>query len=236
MATSDNCTAYFEDYLLPAAGSPLVLGLDEVDRVFEHPKIAEDFFGLLRAWHEEGKNGEVWKKLRLVVVHSTEVYIPMNVNQSPFNVGLPVELPEFNRQQVLDLAHRHRLDWGAGEVEPLMAMVGGHPYLVRLALYHIARGDMTLPELLRQAPTEAGLYRDHLRRFLWLIQQNPQLVEAFKQVAGAAGSLPLEPILSFKLHSIGFVNLEENEVSLRCDLYRQYFGDTAKKQVAEMSE
>ncbi|MBW4494311.1 MAG: AAA-like domain-containing protein [Oscillatoria princeps RMCB-10] len=231
----DNCTAYFEDYLLPAADCPLALGLDEVDRVFEHREIAEDFFGLLRAWHEEGKNRQVWKQFRLVVVHSTEVYVPMNVNQSPFNVGLPVELPEFNRQQVLELARLHRLDWGAGEVEPLMAMVGGHPYLVRLALYHIARGDITLPELLRQAPTEAGLYRDHLRRFLWLIQQNLELVEAFKQVAGAAGSLPLEPVIAFKLHSMGLVNLDGNEAILRCDLYRQYFGGTAKKQVEEMA-
>jgi serine/threonine-protein kinase len=231
----DNCTAYFEDYLLPAADTPLALGLDEVDRVFEHREIAEDFFGLLRAWHEEGKNRQVWKQFRLVVVHSTEVYVPMNVNQSPFNVGLPVELPEFNRQQVLELARLHRLDWGAGDVEPLMAMVGGHPYLVRLALYHIARGDMTLLELLRQAPTEAGLYRDHLRRFLWLIQQNPELVEAFKQVAGAAGSLPLEPVTAFRLHSIGLVNLQGNEAILRCDLYRQYFGGTAKKQVEELA-
>jgi serine/threonine protein kinase len=231
----DNCTAYFEDYLLPAADTPLALGLDEVDRVFEHREIAEDFFGLLRAWHEEGKNREVWKQFRLVVVHSTEVYVPMNVNQSPFNVGLPVELPEFNRQQVLELARLHRLDWGAGEVEQLMAMVGGHPYLVRLALYHIARGDMTLLELLRGAPTEAGLYRDHLRRFLWLIQQNPELVEAFKQVAGAAGSLPLEPVTAFRLHSMGLVNLQGNEAILRCDLYRQYFGGTAKKQVEEMA-
>ena len=44
---------------------PLVLGLDEVDLMFQHPEIATDFFGLLRAWHEKSKNEEIWKRLRL---------------------------------------------------------------------------------------------------------------------------------------------------------------------------
>ncbi len=64
----DNCTAYFEEYLLPNLSSPLVLGLDEVDMVFEHPNIAADFMGLLRAWHESAKVDDLWKQLRLVVV------------------------------------------------------------------------------------------------------------------------------------------------------------------------
>jgi hypothetical protein len=78
----------------------LVLCLDEVDMVFEHEKIAADFFGLLRNWHEMGKTSAMWKRFRLVVVHSTEVYIPMNINQSPFNVGLAIDLPEFTADQV----------------------------------------------------------------------------------------------------------------------------------------
>jgi len=112
-----------------------------VDRVFQYPTIADDFLGLLRAWYEEAGYGdsELWAKLRLVVVHSTEVYIPLNVNQSPFNVGLPIELSEFSAEQVADLARRHGLNWQINMVERLMNIVGGHPYLVRVALYHIAQ-------------------------------------------------------------------------------------------------
>lgn len=77
MGSSIACKAYFEEYLLPAINQPLTLGLDEVDRVFEYPEIYQDFFGLLRALHEEGKRREIWKKLRLVIVHSTEVYVPL---------------------------------------------------------------------------------------------------------------------------------------------------------------
>ncbi len=218
-----NCKSYFERYLLANVTSPLALGLDEVDRVFQYPELAADFFGLLRAWHEDAKNREIWRKLRLVVVHSTEAYIPMHINQSPFNVGLPIELPEFKSEQVQELAQRHGLGWGATAVEQLMAMVGGHPYLVRLALYHIARQEITLSELLATAPTDAGLYSDHLRRHLWNLEQHSQLAAALKKVVTADSPVQLESMQGFKLHSMGLVHLQGNEVTPRCDLYRQYF-------------
>ncbi|MBN3939215.1 AAA-like domain-containing protein [Nostoc sp. NMS9] len=223
--SKDNCTAYFEEYLLPEINQPLALGLDEVDRIFQYPEIANDFFGLLRAWHEDAKNRDIWKKLRLVVVHSTEVYIPMNINQSPFNVGLPIELPEFNTQQVLDLARRHGLNWSFTQVGQLMAMVGGHPYLVRVALYHIARQDITLNLLLQTAPTEAGPYSDHLRRHLWNLEQRPELAAAIKKVVANTSPVRLNSIQCFKLLSMGLLQQQGNDVTPRCDLYRQYFRD-----------
>jgi hypothetical protein len=223
--SKDNCTDYFQDCLLPETDSPLVLGLDEVDRVFQYPTIADDFFGLLRAWYEEAGygDGDLWEKLRLVVVHSTEVYVPLNVNQSPFNVGLPIELPEFIAKQVQDLTQRHGLNWNSSQVEQLMSIVGGHPYLVRVALYHMATGQLTLDQLLTQAPTEAGLYGDHLRRHLWHLQQHPELAAAFTKVVTTHAPVELESVLAFKLHSLGLVHLQGNYVTPRFDLYRQYF-------------
>jgi hypothetical protein len=219
-----NCTAYFEEYILTQIDRPLVLGLDEVDRIFQYSEIASDFFGVLRAWHEEAKNNPIWKKLRLVLVHSTEVYIPLNINQSPFNVGLPVELSEFSAEQVDDLARRHRLNWQTDRVEMLMAAIGGHPYLVRLALYHLAR-DLDLKQLLEMAPTEAGLYGEHLRRHLWNLEQHPNLVAAMKEVVNATNPVRLDTMQAFQLHSMGLINLAGNDCTPRCNLYRLYFSD-----------
>ncbi|GAB4179846.1 MAG: hypothetical protein Fur006_13530 [Coleofasciculaceae cyanobacterium] len=217
------CKTYFEQYLLANTTCPLVLGLDEVDVVFKYPEVATDFFSLLRACHEAAKTQEIWRKLLLVVVHSTEVYVPLDINLSPFNVGLPIDLPEFQPAIVLQLAQRHELAWELPEVEQLMAMVGGHPYLVRLALYHIARSEATLEEVLEAAPTDAGLYGDHLRRHLWNLEQHPQLVAAVKQVVDTPDPVQLKSTQAFKLHSMGLVNLHGNKVTPRCNLYRQYF-------------
>jgi hypothetical protein len=48
-------TIYFEEYILREIKQPLVLAFDEVHRVFEHPKVAEDFLPLIRACYEESK-------------------------------------------------------------------------------------------------------------------------------------------------------------------------------------
>jgi DNA-binding Xre family transcriptional regulator len=124
-----NCTAYFEEYLLaqaPLERLPLILCLDEVERIFPHD-IAADFLGLLRAWHEQAKTRAIWKQLRLVVVHSTEVYIPLRVNESPFNVGVPIELPPFTPEQVQYVAKKYGFAWELMQVKQLMDKVGGHP-------------------------------------------------------------------------------------------------------------
>ena len=227
--SKDNCTMYFEDCLLSEVETPLVLGLDEVDRIFQYPKIADDFFGLLRAWYEEAGYGDgdsgLWEKLRLVVVHSTEVYIPLDVNQSPFNVGLPIELSEFNPEQVHWLTERHKLNWEMAEVEQLRSIVGGHPYLVRLALYYLAQQQITLTQLAETAPTEAGIYGDHLRRHLWNLKQHGELASAFSRVVHSDSPVEVDSVLAFKLHSLGLVNLQGNEVSPRFELYRQYFSE-----------
>lgn len=228
LGSKSKCTNYFTRYLLPSIDTPLALGLDEVDKVFEHPAIANDFFALLRAWHEQAKNDPVWKKLRLIIVHSKEVYIPLNINQSPFNVGLPIELPELNQAQVQYLLQQHGLSWTNSQVEELMTLVGGHPYLTRVALYQIARGRMTLEKLQQIAPTEEGPYSDHLRRHLLNLQENPELLAAFKQVLTANCPVDVGTGEGFKLRSMGLVKFQGNEVIALCDLYCEYFGDRLK--------
>lgn len=226
-----SCTDYFENYLLAQLDQPLMLALDEVDKILQYPELADDFLGLLGAWHEEAKNSEAWKKLRLVVVHSTEAYLSLNINQSPFSAGLPIELPEFTPEQVQDLSYRHRLNWNQTQIEKLMAMVGGHPYLVRVALDHIARQEMTLEQLLQLAPTEAGPYSDHLRRHLLNLEQQPELAAALKTVMSATCPVRLESPQVFKLYGTGLVHLHGNEVVPSCELYRQYFLDRPKSRV-----
>ncbi|NES81674.1 MAG: protein kinase [Moorea sp. SIO2B7] len=223
LGSKNQCTKYFQRYLLAEIPNPLALGLDEVDQIFQHPEIAIDFFGLLRAWHERGKNEEIWKKLRLVIVHSKEVYIPLNINQSPFNVGLPIELPELTMIQVQELLILHGLTWSNNQLEQLMNLVGGHPYLVRWALYQIARNRMTFEELLKIAATEEGPYGDHLRRHLLNLEQNTELLTAIKQVLAADHPIEIGTSESFKLRSMGLVKFQGNAVIPLCDLYRQYF-------------
>lgn len=227
MGSKVSCSIYFQKYLLSALSSPLVLVLNEVDWVFEYQEITGELLPLVRSWHEQAKRVEIWQKLRLVLVYSTEILVPIKLTQSPFNIGLTINLPLFTKEQVQDLAQRHGLDWTDGkDADSLMAMVGGNPYLVRLALYHLVgkgglKGD--LGQLLQQAPTEAGIYNQCLRQYVLALRDEPELGDAFYEVINTTNYVKLEPRLAYKLQSIGLINLEGDRSTPACELYRLYF-------------
>ncbi|NEO05108.1 MULTISPECIES: AAA-like domain-containing protein [unclassified Moorena] len=226
-----SCTLYFQDYLLDLIDTPLILALDEVSQIFEHPQVAKDFLPLLRSWYEEGKRLPIWQKLRLVVVHSTEIYVPLELNQSPFNVGLPVQLNNFSQDEVQQLAQRYGLDWiGPEDAKQLMVMLGGHPALVNLTLYHLSRKDITLSQLLASAPTATGIYANHLQRHWATLAKQPELAQALDTVLKATEPVPLDPILTHKLSSMGLIKLSGAQAIAACELYRQFFTNKGEQQ------
>jgi len=220
MGSLINSTIYFQGYILKEISNPMVLALDGIDQLFQYPELAGDFFVLLRSWYEETKDTSVWQKLRVVMAHSVEVYIPLPTNRSPFNVGLAIELPTFNQEQVQDLAEVQQLQLTKPELEQLMKLTGGFPYLIRLALYQSSRLNLPLKTLLQDATTDRGIYQQHLQYQRWNFQQHPELFEAFQQVLTAPSQLNRE--VGFKLKSLGLVHLVENQAIVSCELYREY--------------
>jgi hypothetical protein len=106
---NDNSRDYLETYLLKSDSAPLVLAIDNFDRVFAHGAIETDFCGLLRSWHELARSNGLWEQLSLIIAHAQESYLQKDINQSPFNVGLPVELGEFSAEQVRELVRLYDL-------------------------------------------------------------------------------------------------------------------------------
>ena len=226
MGSKMSWTIYFEEYILEQIDSPLVLALDEVNQVFQHPNIAEDFLPLLRSCYEEAKRLPIWQKFRLIIVHSTEIYVPLQLEQSPFNIGLPIDLQSFNEQQVEELVAKYELNWkNTDKVRQLMELVRGHPALIHLALYHISQGDITLENLLANAATSTGIYSHHLQRHWITLQEKPELASAFQTVCHATESVFLDPIIAYKLNSMGLIHLEGNQAIVSCRLYQEYFNN-----------
>ncbi|CEJ42199.1 AAA-like domain-containing protein [Umezakia ovalisporum] len=227
MGSKVSCSIYFQKYLLSAAKNPLLLILNEIDWVFEYPEIAGEFLPLMRSWYEQSKMLEIWQKLRLILVYSQEILVPLKSTKSPFNLGSLIKLPSFTKEQVQDLAQRHGLNWANnGNTEKLMAMVGGHPYLIRLALYHlVSKGglEVNLQQLLQQAPTTVGIYHEYLRQYILLLQRQPELATAFYEIITASNHLKLQPVIAYKLQSMGLVHLEGHRCTPACELYRLYF-------------
>ena len=225
-----SCTTYLQGYILGQLDSPLVITLDEVNRLFKFPQVAQEFLPLLRFWHEEANNVPIWQKLRLIVTHSTEIYIALNINQSPFNVGLSLKLKEFDWSQIQELARRYGLEdeqYGikSEQIKSLTKIVGGHPYLINLAFCHLVTQDHNIDQIIREAVTDTGIYGDYLRGHLVTLRDYPALADSFKQVINSEQAVTLNSISAYELESMGLVKLQGNETTPSCELYRTYFCD-----------
>lgn len=226
-SNNEICTDYFENRLLNQIDC-LVLGLDNVDRLFSHQEVSEEFFIMLRVWYETARYSKTWQKLRLAIAHSTEDYGKLDINRSVFgNVGLAIELPEFTLEQVTDLVHQYGLSLKSSQIQKLIEMVGGHPYLVQTALFYLknhSEPENEIKQILQLAPTETGLYNSHLQEHWEILQKNQNLLDGMRKVI-KEDEPKLEPDIIFQLHSMGLIKLEGKTVKPRCDLYRQYFGE-----------
>jgi hypothetical protein len=219
-----SCTTYFEKYLLPQGEAPLLLCIDDVDLLFDHPELYEDFFGLLRSWYEKARSRPQWGKLRLVLSHSTEAYIRLNINQSPFNVGLPIELAEFNLKQASELAERFGLHCSDQEISELIHLIGGRPCLLETAFERLKTSpEISLNQLIQAAPTQSGIYRKHLQVLWSQLKSEPELQSAFTAIIATDAPIAVEPTVAYQLQSMGLIKIFGNVSQPSCELYRQYF-------------
>jgi hypothetical protein len=219
-----SCHVYFQEHILKAANTPIFLVLDELNRIFEFPTLAQDFLPLLRSWHDEAARNPIWQNFRLTVAHSTEIYTPLNINQSPFNVGLPIELPTFTIEQVQALAKRHQLNLPAEEIQQVFELLEGHPYLTQLLFYELRQAKQSFAQLIAEAPTPNGIYNNHLKENLLLLQRDPQLQAALKSVLNSDQPLQIEAVLAYRLESLGLIRwVSDYAVTMRTMLYRKYF-------------
>lgn len=214
------CTHYMRQEILGSLNMPILLALDEVDSIFE-TSFRTDFFGMLRSWHNNRARDPQWKKLDMALVTSTEpYYFVQSLSQSPFNVGEIIDLPSFTYEQVAELNERHRFPFSPVALTELMALLGGHPYLVRRALYLVASQRITAADLLTRATVAYGPFGDHLRSLFLRLHHNETLLPGFQQVL-LTGQCSDEQF--FRLHGAGLVVRENNRVVPRCPLYADFF-------------
>jgi hypothetical protein len=218
-----NFSRYVQRAVLGAVDGPFVWGLDEVDRLLGR-RFASDVFGLFRAWYNRRALDPAapWARLTLAIAYATEAHLFISdVNQSPFNVGIRLSLDDFTPAEVEMLDERY----GSPLRDPasrqrLMALVGGHPYLLQRAFRELVRGG-SLEAFEQQAPLENGPLGDHLRRMLVMLERNPALVPAVRDVISG---LPCPDRDSFfRLRSAGILtgNTPEGAVP-RCAVYATY--------------
>src|SRR5262245_22925874 len=221
---SINFERYIRREALGKTSTPLVWGLDEVDRLF-NCGFGSEVFGLFRSWHNERSLDPAgpWQRLTMAIAYATEAHLFItDMNQSPFNVGTRLTLDDFTCSQVADLNERYGSPLkDEGEVARYYSLVSGHPYLARCGLQEMVARRRDLAALETIADREDGPFGDHLRRVIASLEQDPALCEV------ARGLLQGQPCPSqesfYRLRSAGlFAGDSARYVRPRCQLYATY--------------
>ena len=221
LGPQDKLVKVMEEHILPQSDRLIILAMDEADRLLTVP-FHNDFFALMRSWHNNRAIDPLWNRLNLVMVIATEPYLLIsNPNQSPFNVGVKLNLADFNHEQVRDLNHRHGDPLKDNANEAFFELFGGHPYLTRKALYLLVSEGWTWENLHRSSADNQGPFADHLRRQLWFIQEDNTLREALRQVLHH-NKCDNDKVL-WRLLRAGLVKGIGDLYYCRCRLYEEYF-------------
>lgn len=214
-------TSYFIQEMVASLNTPVVLAMDEVERLFAS-EFRSDFFGMLRSWHNGRRRNSTWRQLDIVLVTSTEPYLFIdNDKQSPFNVGEVIELGDLRREDITDLNRRHGTPLSPAEEEQLVSLIGAHPYLIRRALFLVASRRIDARTLFLTADEDYGPFGDHLRTLLFHLHDKRELIEGMRQVI-RHGQCADDRIFH-RLRGAGLVSRGGKGLAPRCRLYADFF-------------
>ncbi len=218
-------TRFMQHEILPRTPNGLALIFDAADRIIGRA-YKRDFFGMLRGWHNRrAQEPHIWERLDLVVVMASDPWMlidePM---ESPFNVATPLTLPPLTIPQIQDLGERHGIAMTNVDATLVARLLGGQPYLTRLAFYRMVGGrGISLTAIDDSAVELDGPFGEHLRSILVSLRHRPdlKLVEAMKQVE-RLGSVPDEVTFE-RLAAAGLVRREGGRVVPSNMLYARFF-------------
>jgi class 3 adenylate cyclase len=219
-----NFQRYMRRAVLGAAASPIVWGLDEVDRLFTCP-YGSEVFGLFRSWHNAralDPSGP-WSQLTLAIAYATEAHLFItDVNQSPFNVGTRVTLADFTPVETRGLNARYGSPLATEEeLSRFHRLLNGHPYLTRRGLNEIVSRSLSIGAFEEEALNNEGPYGDHLRRILVLLARDEGLSEIMRGVLRGDGCATPEGF--YRLRGGGLIRGETpRDARPRCQLYASY--------------
>ncbi|WP_309713075.1 AAA-like domain-containing protein [Armatimonas sp.] len=199
----------------------ILWAMDRVDRLFGTPS-GPDFFSLLRSWHDKRTQlaSRTWRRLKIVVVTSTEAVLFLkDLNQSPFNVGLKIELADFSSDEAQTLNKELGEPLAPLEQASLYALLSGHPRLMGQAMQAVNDGAL-FSELLPQLDQADGPFGEHLQRLEEFVNSRPEHRSAVDDVI-AGKSCATEPFLM--LRSAGVLAGDASDAPrMRCPLYARF--------------
>jgi hypothetical protein len=217
-----NFARFMESVVLLDNIQPTLLILDNVDVLIDR-SYRDDFFIAVREWHNNRATNGCWMNLSIMIGHASDPIFW--ITRGPvFNVGRRIWLEDFSVEEVGRMSALYEYSIRSGQIRSLRKLVGGHPFLLRQALYTLCQEHISLADLRREAHEDKGPFGDHLRAITWYLYEKKELRD---EVIRLIRDERCSDEANFqKLLAAGVITgASRSEARLRCELYQAYFSE-----------
>lgn len=134
-------TKFLENAVLENCRDRIVIFVDEIDSTISLP-FSDDFFAAIRACQNARATDARFRRLSFVLLGvATPAQLIRDHSRTPFNVGRPIQLTDFTRDEALPLAVglSENADRAAGLLNSVLDWTSGHPYLTQTLCWYLVK-------------------------------------------------------------------------------------------------
>lgn len=224
---------FIKQHILPSSPTKILLALDDMD-VFLNNPVRSDFFAMIRSCFNPDttvSRKQIDASLSVVMTGSIESTDLINNGiLAQFNIMQDILVDDFSLEEcsVIWKAFGKKID--RFELEILYDVLGGHPYLTRLAIQQSIKTRFKISKILNEAKTGHGQLATHISSRVKQLENEPNRTELFDFLFKAA----FEPIPETKvireaksyilerLITTGLLRVRYGKVVARNKLYENY--------------
>ena len=125
---------FIEKVLLAKIQSPIVIFVDEIDKVLSQDFSLDDFFALIRFFQNQRVDNPIFQRLTFALLGvATPGDLIKNKSQTPFNIGEAIELHGFQINEVEPLIRglQGRFNHPQEVMESILDWTGGQPFMTQ---------------------------------------------------------------------------------------------------------
>ena len=226
---------FIEKVLLAKIQQPIVIFVDEIDKVLSQDFSADDFFGLIRFFQNQRVDNPIFQRLTFALLGvATPGDLIQNKTQTPFNIGEAIELHGFQINEVEPLIKglQERFDNPQMVMKSILDWTGGQPFLTqKLCKFMVDEDDSVLvKEVVKSRIIENWESQDdpeHLRtirdRILSSEQRAGYLLELYQQIQQKGEVAAKKNLESSELRLSGLVVQREGKLRVYNRVYQKVF-------------
>ena len=241
LTPSQRLIQFIEEILCPAIAQPLVIFVDEIDRVLSQSFALDDFFSLIRYFSEKKAESPSRYPLTFALLGVARPSdLIQDRSKSPFNIGKAIHLSGFNLNEALPLMEGFKGSFTHPRqvLQEILAWTGGQPFLTQklcqlVAEVALIQGPISVEQVVRSRILEHWESQDepeHLRTIRNRILRHPrnavQCLELYAEILNQGAIAAQSDQAQQDLKLSGLVKTEKGRILVHNRIYQTLFNSS----------